>query len=429
MKDQSVSHSAWADRVVGTSLANVTAIAFDPQAILDDPYPTYARLRDETPLTWHDPTGMWLVARHADVDRLLRDRRLGRVFTPYEPRERFAPWNLLNIHSLLELEPPAHTRLRQLAARPFTPRRIAGLRPRIAELADQLLDSVDPTGFDFMAEFADLLPVEVIAELLGVPAALRPQLRPWSNRIVALYELGHGDATAAAAIEAAAHFTAGLRELIAWRRSTPGEDLLSALVHARVDGSGLSEDELVATAALLLNAGHEASVNVLGNGLVGLLEQPAQLAWLRADLTRCAGASDELIRFDSPLSLFQRTVFSPVEIQGRRLQAGERVGLLLGSANRDPRAFTDPDRLHLQRAPNPHVGLGAGIHYCLGAPLARLEVGVAVERLLTRSPQLALVEPPVRRHSFQFRGYQHVTLCMSLDNGSAKDVSIPRSTH
>jgi cytochrome P450 len=410
-------------------VGGVTAIAFDPQALLDDPYPTYARLRDEAPLAWHEPTGLWLVARHADVDGLLRDRRLGRVFTPYEPVERFAPWNLLNIFSLLEMEPPDHTRLRQLVAKPFTPRRIAGLRPRIVELADTLLDQVNPAGFDFMTQFADLLPVEVIAELLGVPDALRGHLRPWSNRIVALYELDHDDATAAAAIDAAAQFDTALRELIAWRRTAPGDDLLSALVHARVNGSGLSDDELVATAALLLNAGHEASVNVLGNGLVALLAFPDQLAWLRADPSRSAAASDELIRFDSPLSLFQRTVFSPVEIAGRQLQPGQRVGLLLGSANRDPRVFADPDRLDLQRHPNPHVGFGAGIHYCLGAPLARLEIGIAFERLLARAPDLALVAPPVRRRSFQFRGYRQVQVRLRLHNGSPKDVSIPGPTH
>ncbi|MBW3604324.1 MAG: cytochrome P450 [Actinobacteria bacterium] len=392
----------------------MTDITFDPSRLVDDPYPTYARLRDEAPLTWHDTTGLWLVARHHDVDRLLRDRRLGRVFVPYEPRERFAPWNLLNEHSLLELEPPEHTRLRRLAARPFTPRRIAGLRGRIVELTDELLDRVDPTGFDLMTEFAELLPVEVIAELLGVPRELRGPLRPWSNRIVALYELDHDDRTAQAAIDAAAEFTAMLDELIAWRRDAPGDDLLSALVHADVDGDALSRDELVATAALLLNAGHEASVNVIGNGVVALLERRARLAELRdaADADAMADAVEELIRFDSPLSLFQRTVFEPVEVVGRVLEPGERVGLLLGSANRDEEAFDRADTLKLRRSPNPHVGFGAGIHYCLGAPLARLEIAVALERLLARSDVIELVDAPTRRASFQFRGYRRVPVRM-----------------
>lgn len=398
-------------------------ITFVPSELLDDPYPVYARLRAEAPLWWHEDTGMWLVSRHGDADRLLRDRRLGRVFTPYEPAERFAPWNLLNEHSLLELEPPAHTRLRQLAARPFTPRRIAGLRARIVELTDELLDRVDPSGFDVITEFAELLPVEVIAELLGVPDELRPSLRPWSNRIVALYELGYDDATAAAAITAAADFTAALRDLIAWRRRAPGDDLLSGLIHARVDGDALSDDELVATAALLLNAGHEASVNVIGNGVVVLAEQPAQLARLRAEPGRWRDAIDELIRFDSPLSLFQRTVFSPVEVAGRELAPGERVGILLGSANRDPDVFEDPDRLDVFRAPNPHIGFGAGIHYCLGAPLARLEGAVAFERLLDRATDLELVTPPTRRSSFQFRGYEHARLRIDVHDGSAESVS------
>ncbi len=389
----------------------MTDIVFDPAALADDPYPTYARLRDEVPLSWHEEPGLWLVARHGDVDRLLRDRRLGRVFTPYEPRDRFAPWNLLNEHSLLELEPPEHTRLRTLVARPFTPRRIAGLRARLVALTDSLLERADPDDFDLMAEFAELLPVEVIAELLGVPAGLRAHLRPWSNRIVALYELGHDDATAQAAIDAAVEFTAMLDELIAWRRRSPGDDVLSALVHADVDGDALSRDELVATAALLLNAGHEASVNVIGNGLVALLEHPAQLEQVRVadDLT---DAVEELIRFDSPLSLFQRTVFEPVEVAGRVLEPGARVGLLLASANRDPQVFDRADELDVHRSPNPHVGFGGGIHYCLGAPLARLEIAVALERLLAFATEIELVDAPVRRASFQFRGYRHVHLRM-----------------
>lgn len=383
-------------------------LVFDPARLAGDPYPTYARLRAEAPVSWHAATGQWLVARHADVDALLRDRRLGRVFTPLQPDARFRAWNLLNEHSLLELEPPAHTRLRQLVARPFTPRRVAGLRPRIVEMADALLDAVDPEGFDLVTEFAEHLPVAVIAELLGVPDELRPSLRPWSNRIVALYELEHDESTAAAAITAAQQFGAALRDLIAWRRSNPGDDLLTALVHARIHGDALSVDELVATAALLLNAGHEASVNVVGNGMAALFDHPTQLAWLRQDPARAGAATDELVRYDSPLSLFQRTVFEPVTVAGHTLAPGARVGLLLGSANRDADAFADPDRLDLRRSPNPHVGFGAGIHYCLGAPLARLELGVAFERLLARGDGIALVEQPRRRDSFQFRGFSHL---------------------
>ena len=393
----------------------MTAVDLDPAALVGDPYPTYARLRDAGAVVHDRRTGLWLVPRHADVDRLLRDRRLGRVFTPLEPRGRFGPWNLLNEHSLLEMEPPGHTRLRRLVAGPFTPRRIAGLRERIAELADALLDRVDPAGFDLMTQFAEWLPVEVIAELLGVPQELRAPLRPWSNRIVALYELAHDDTAARAAIDAAADFTAMLDELIDWRRRMPGDDLFSALVHAEADGEVLTRDELVATAALLLNAGHEASVNVLGNGVVALLEHPAALGRLRSEPQLLPTAVDELIRHDSPLSLFQRTLFEPVQVGGQVLEPGARVGLLLASANRDPAAFPAPDALDLARSPNPHVGFGAGIHYCLGAPLARLEIAVAFERLLARLPDPQLVEPPKRRPSFQFRGFSRVL----LRNGNA----------
>jgi cytochrome P450 len=292
------------------------------------------------------------------------------------------------------------------------------LRGRIAVLADGLLDAADPADLDLMADYAERLPVDVIAELLGVPDELRAPLRPWSNRIVALYELDHDDATAQAAIDASTAFTAMLDELIAWRRRAPGDDLFSALIHADLDGDALTRDELVATAALLLNAGHEASVNVIGNGVVALLAHPDQLARVRA-AGELPGAVDELIRYDSPLSLFQRTVFEPVEVAGRHLEPGTRVGLLLASANRDPDAFPRPDILDLDRSPNPHVGFGAGIHYCLGAPLARLEIAVALERLLARAGDLAVVSPPERRRSFQFRGYQRVRLRLTGRDGGS----------
>jgi cytochrome P450 len=258
---------------------------------------------------------------------------------------------------------------------------------------------------------------------------LRPHLRPWSNRIVALYELGFDDATAGDAVAAATEFTAALHELIAWRRREPGDDLLSALVHARVDGDALTDDELVATAALLLNAGHEASVNVIGNGLVALLRSPEQLDRLRADPRHCRDAIDEMIRYDTPLSLFQRTVFAAMEIAGRRLEPGDRVGLLLGSANRDPDVFAAPDQLDLWRTPNPHVGFGAGIHYCLGAPLARMEGAVALEQLLARAADIELLAPPTRRRSFQFRGYSRAMVRMTLDDGSRESVSKRQITH
>jgi cytochrome P450 len=385
--------------------------AFDPDdpAFVDDPYPAYARLRTEDPVAWWEPGGMWLLSRHADVNGVLRDRRFGRVFVPRQPLERFAPWNLVNEHAMLELEPPDHTRLRQLVAREFTPRRVEALRPRIVELTDALLDELAAAAApDLMACIAEPLPVAVIAELLGFPAGDRHLLRPWSNAIVALYELSSDEAVAERAVTAAAAFDAYLRALIADRRRRPGDDLLSALSVMSVEGDRLTEDELVATAVLLLNAGHEASVNVIGNGVVALCRQRDQWERLRAQPALVRTAVDELIRYDTPLSLFLRTAFADAEIGGQAVRAGERVGVLLGSANRDADVFDRPDVVDVGRADNPHVGFGAGIHFCLGAPLARLELEVALGRLVARFPDLGLAAEPTRRPTYQFRGYTRV---------------------
>lgn len=384
-------------------------VQFDPTdpAFVADPYPEYARLRREAPVWWDAKHGFWLVSRHADVDAALRDRRLGRVFVPFEPRDELAPWNLVNEHSMLELEPPEHTRLRRLVAAAFTRGRVERLRPRVAELTDGLLDDLGGAGeADLLPVLAEPLPVEVIAELLGVPRADRHRLRPWSNAIVGLYELEPPPGATERAVEAAREFDAYLRDLVAARRREEGDDLLSALAVQAGEGDRLTSDELVATAVLLLNAGHEASVNVIGNGVLALLRNPGELARLRADPALVPTAIEELIRYDTPLSLFTRTAFADVEVAGTTVRAGERAALLLGSANRDGAAFAEPDRLDVGRDPNPHVGFGAGIHYCLGAPLARVELQVALERLLARFPALELVEEPEVRPTFQFRGYR-----------------------
>lgn len=389
---------------------------FDPAdpAFLSAPYPAYAAMRAQPGLVRWEERGMWLVARHREVHATLRDRRLGRVFEPREPRERFAPWNLVNERSMLELEPPDHTRLRRLVSSSFTPRRVEGLRGAITGIVDGLLDEAAAHGeMDVVGALAEPLPVAVIAELLGVPQEDRHLLRPWSNAIVALYEPESGAAAADAAITAAREFTDYLRALVARRRAEPGDDLLSGMVAASEDGERLDEDEVVVTAILLLNAGHEASVNVAANGVVALLEHPEQLDRLRRDPALVDSAVEELIRFDAPLSLFDRVAFEPLDIGGQAIEPGERVGLLLGAANRDPAAFGEPDALDVGRAPNPHVGFGGGIHFCLGAPLARLELRIAFARLIARFPDLALAATPRRRPTFQFRGWEAVHVRLS----------------
>lgn len=391
-------------------MTTTAAIGFDPRdpAFLADPYPVYARLRDEPGLVHYEHNGWWLASRHADVDGMLRSRQLGRVFVPKQPYERFAPWNLVNEHAMLEMEPPDHTRLRKLVSHAFTPRRVEALRDRVRELADALIDDlVDGGGGDLLHELAEPLPVAVISELLGIEGQERDLLRPWSNAIVALYEPEADTSVEDAAITAAREFTDYLDVLIARRREAPGEDLLSALVELQVEGDRLTRDELVATAVLLLNAGHEASVNVMGNGVVAMLRE-GQWDRLVADPTLAPTAVEEAIRFDMPLSVFTRTVMEDVTIGEHELQEGQVVGLLLASANRDPAVFHGADEMDIARSPNPHVGFGAGIHFCLGAALARVELQEAFTQLAVRVPGLTLVGEPPRRASYQFRGYTAV---------------------
>ncbi len=387
-------------------------LGFDPNDpdLLRDPYPVYARLRGEQGLVHYPHNDWWLASRHADVDTMLRSRKLGRVFAPKQPYERFAPWNLVNEHAMLEMEPPDHTRLRKLVSHAFTPRRVESLRTRVGELTDELLEGMlADGGGDLLEDLAEPLPVAVISELLGIDTDGRDLLRPWSNAITALYEPEADVAVEDAAITAAREFTEYLDVLIAKRREAPGEDLLSALVQLQLEGDRLTRNELVATAVLLLNAGHEASVNVLGNGTVAMLRE-GQWERLAADPSLAPSAVEEAIRFDMPLSVFTRTVFEDVTIGDHELRSGQVVGLLLASANRDPAAFEEPDRMDITRSPNPHVGFGAGIHFCLGAALARVELQEAFARLATRAPRLTLLEEPPRRASFQFRGYTRVPL-------------------
>jgi cytochrome P450 len=387
-------------------------LEFDPtsHAVVADPYPFLAGLRLRGPVLWHDGLGMWLAPRYAEASAVLRDRRLGRIWRQRWPAEELPAFTLIHVHSLLESEPPVHTRLRRLVANAFARGHVERLRPRIATLAEALADTVadaaaDGSPVDLLPAYAEPLPVAVIAELLGIPDGDRAPLRPWSNAIVKMYEYSVSAEQRQTAERASAEFVGYLRELVARRRRAPGDDLVSSLVAvSETDGSRLSEDELVTTCTLLLNAGHEASVNVVGNGVLALLRHPAELARLRADPALVPAAVEEMIRYDAPLQLFERTATEDVAIGGVTVPAGQKIAALLGSANRDPAAFADPDRFDVGRTDNPHIGFGAGIHYCLGAPLARVELQVTLTTLLRRFPRLALAGDPARRPEFVIRG-------------------------
>jgi cytochrome P450 len=395
-------------------------LGFDPwsPAFIADPYPVWRRIRERHPVLFDERTGQWLITRHVDVDRLLRDRRLGRSYlhvATHEDMGRTAPpaWHepftTLNGNGMLDREPPDHTRLRRLVLEAFTPRTVERLRDRVQAIVDGLLDGLSGAAeVDLVADYIEPLPVTVIADLLGIPEADRHLLRPWSRDICLMYELDPPEASARKAVAASLAFSAYLRDLAAERRVTPRDDLVSALVTASLDGDRLTEDELIGTCVLLLNAGHEASVNGAANGWLSLFRHPDQLARLRAEPDLAATAIDELLRFDTPLALFERYVLEDIEIDGIRLPRGAEVALQFASANRDPDAFDQPDRLDLGRAPNPHVSFGAGIHYCLGAPLARMELRIAFASFLRRHPDVALVREPQWKPTYVLRGLESI---------------------
>jgi cytochrome P450 len=389
-----------------------------------DPYPVYARLRDESPVFFSAQTGLTLFARYDDVRSLLLDGRLGRsmdhLTTPEElaHRRRQTGWDRLPNYSryirvnLLETEGTDHARVRRLVAAAFGPRRIRDLRDRVRALVEGLLDErMEQRRMDFVADLAAPLPVQVIAELLGWPDQERHRLRPWSARIVRLYEKDHTTQDEERAESTTTEFVAMLTELAAERRAAPSDDLISALVAVCDEGDRLTADELISTCMLLLNAGHEATANAAGNGLWALLRHPEQMHRLRAEASMLPAAVDEMLRYDAPLQLFHRYVLEDLEFGGFELRRGEMIGLLYGSANRDSQAFDRADEFDVGRAPNRHLAFGAGVHFCLGAQLARLELEVLFETLLRRLPMLRLEgEQPRYRPRLVFRGLESLNI-------------------
>ncbi len=405
------------------------ALGFDPldRAFIADPYPVYDRLRADHPLLWNPATGQWMVSRFADVNGLLRDRRLGRTYLHVashaemgrdEPPEWHDPFWRLVQSGMLDREPPDHTRLRRLVSKAFTPATVEGMRPRIEAIVDQLIGrALEAAEFDLIADVAEPLPVTVVAELLGVPEADRHLLRPWSADICLMYELSPSEDSQRAAVAASLAFGGYLRDLARDRRVHPGDDLISGLAQVAEAGDTLTEDELIGTCALLLNAGHEASVNGTGNAWWTLFRHPDALAALRADPSLVPSAIEELLRFDTPLPMFERWVLEDIELYGVRIERGAELALQFASANRDPEGIERPDSLVLDRRPNPYISFGAGIHYCLGAPLAKLEMGILFDALLRRMPGLELVSTPVWKPTFVLRGLQSLPVVVERAAG------------
>lgn len=389
-------------------------INFSDPSFVENPYPALKELRQAGKPVWHDELGMFLAARYNDANAVLRTKTLGRIFTPKEPESQWNEFNWLHSDSLLDSEPPKHTRLRSLVGKAFSRSRIEGLRPEVERIANNLLDQAENKlssngNFDLIADYAEPLPVKVIAALLGFPDRDEHLLRPWSQSIVKMYEVSPSLEAQEEAKQAAHEFAEYVRALMNERKTSPGQDLISELATVEEAGEKLNAQELIATCVLLLNAGHEASVNGFGNGMVATFEREDQLELLRKNPRGVADtAIEEFLRFDAPLHLFERTATADTEIGGVLVKEGQKIASLLGSANRDETIFDRADELDLTREQNPHIGFGAGIHFCLGAPLSRIEMSVSLPLLFERFPNLALVETPKRRPTFVLRGYESI---------------------
>lgn len=400
--------------------------AYAPDFVAD-PYPTYARFRAESPVFFDPHWDVTFFARHADVSGILRDRRFGRDVRSRVPEDEIDPevlartypadiptWTEYVRDSFIDLEPPAHTRIRRLVQWAFTRKTSETYRPRLEAVATEAIDHALAQGeVEAIADFATPIPLTMIADLLGIPAADQPMLVSWSHAMVRPFDADCPPEDRAAAEQATKDFVAYLTDLTAERRANPGSDLLTELAAAEIDGDRLSEQEVVATAILTLNAGHEATVQAIGNGLLALARRPDQFAALKADPELVVPAASEILRFDTPLQMFERWVLEDVDWNGTKLRRGTKVGLFFASANHDEDVFERPELFQIARDSRAHLAFGAGIHHCVGAPLAKLELEVAMEAI-RRLPRIELVTEEFERvPSLVFRGVKELRLAVA----------------
>ena len=388
-------------------MQTLTQSPTDP-AFVQNPYPFYDRARGSDQgatgdLFWWTDYAMPCAVSHRAVSAILRDRRLGREAPdPQDHAPHLAPFFAVEAHSMLELEPPRHTRLRGLVLRAFTSRRIAALEPEITALCHHLIDRFPTGSFDLLDYYARPIPVIIIARLLGVPEDRADDLLSWSNAMVSMYQARRTRAIEDAAIAATTAFSAFLTGYIAEKRLAPADDLISELIAAEDAGQKLSTDELISTCILLLNAGHEATVHTLGNGIKTLLD------------TGIRGISEplveEVLRHDPPLHMFTRWVLTDVTLFGHDFKRGDQIACLLGAANRDPAVYPDPDRFIPTREAPANTSFGGGIHFCVGAPLARLELRIGLEVLFDRCPTLRLTEAPRYGDVYHFHGLERLMI-------------------
>lgn len=376
-------------------------------AFVQNPYPFYETARGAGPFFHWADYGLTCTTNAAACNAIFRDRRFGREV----PSERapaipphLAPFYAVEAHSMLELEPPRHTRLRSLVLRAFTSRRINALQPEIKTLSHQLIDAFPQGPFDLLQHFGQKLPVIIIARLLGVPEEMSDDLLRWSNAMVGMYMAGRDRAREDRAVAATESFVAFMRGYIEQRRAAPRDDLITSLIAAEEAGEKLSADELITTCILLLNAGHEATVHTIGNGVKTLLETRTPVSALATDAVE--STVEEILRYDPALHMFTRHAYADVEVMGQTFRRGDQVALLLAAANRDPGVWDNPDQFRPQRMIKPNVTFGAGLHFCVGAPLARLELQIALPILFERLPDLRLAQPPIYGDVYHFHGLQ-----------------------
>lgn len=383
-------------------MQNISQSPTDPDFV-QNPYPFYDRARDLGDFVWWDDYNMACAVSHKTVHAVLRDRRMGRECPPElapDVPPHLQPFYDVEAHSMLELEPPRHTRLRALVLRAFTSRTIAAMAPDIRALCHSLIDDFPSGPFDLLTTYAQPVPVVIISRLLGVPEDRADDLVRWSNAMVAMYQARRTREIETDAIAATNDFVAFMRGYIAKRRKTPTDDLISTLIAAEADGERLSEDELITTCILLLNAGHEATVHTLGNGTKTLLQH---------GVVEISDASvEEIIRYDPPLHMFTRWVYEDVMIGNHSFKRGDQIACLLAAANRDPAAYPDPNRFDPNRKAVQNTSFGGGIHFCVGAPLARLELKIALQVLFERCPKLSLADTPQYGDVYHFHGLERL---------------------
>jgi len=398
------------------SLADRFFVEAMSPAFREDPYPYYERFRGPSPLLRVAET-IWFALGHADVTTLLRHPRMSTDEQQHAATEAGNAVDPNRTRSLLFMDPPDHTRLRNLVARAFTPRRIEDLRAATEAITAELLDAMpaDGTPVDLIQAFAYPLPVRVICRLLGIPEADEAVFTGWSRGIARSLDPSvlRSPAVDATIDQARSELRAYLGALLEFRRKSPGDDLLSGLAAVEADGDRISSGEVLSLAVLLLVAGHETTVNLLGNGVLALLRAPDQLALLRRSPDLVGPAVDELLRFDGPVQITQRIATEDMEVVGCKVRGGDEILLVLGAANRDPTVFAEPHRLDVTRDARRHVGFGGGIHHCLGAVLARMETQIALAALLERFGRIKLAGAPVRRPTFTLRGLESLPVALS----------------